>query len=326
MKLLFVGDVMLGRMVNEALKSRPPEYPWGNTLSLFKMADIKICNLECAITDYSKPWSNTSKVFFFATDPKNVAVLQAAGITAVANANNHAMDYRYIGLSQMIKILDKAKILHAGSGKDFKEASRPATVKADSLKIAFISFTDNEPWAAAGGPGGGIFYIPVDIASPRAKVLFDLVSQSKKNHDLVIVSAHWGPNWGYNVQPNHIPFAHSLIEAGADIVFGHSCHVFQAVEIYKGKPIMYSTGDFIDDYQVDPIERNDQSFIFIVETDGDKLTKLNLYPVIISNLQVNLAKPTEAEEIAAKMKNLCRQMGTKAVWSQEKKLLEIKID
>ena len=65
MKLLFVGDVMLGRLVNAALKGRPPAYPWGDTLSLFKEADVRICNLECAISDWGSPWSATPKVFHF---------------------------------------------------------------------------------------------------------------------------------------------------------------------------------------------------------------------------------------------------------------------
>jgi len=70
---------------------------------------------------------------------------------------------------------------------------------------------------------------------------------------------------GISTQENHIPFGHLLIDSGADIVFGHSCHVFQGIEIYRGRPILYSTGDFIDDYAADGIERNDESFIFLIE-------------------------------------------------------------
>ena len=70
MNLLFVGDVMLGRLVNAALKDKPPEYVWGDTLSLFKGADVRICNLECAISDWGTPWSATPKVFHFRSDAK----------------------------------------------------------------------------------------------------------------------------------------------------------------------------------------------------------------------------------------------------------------
>ncbi|HXG49726.1 MAG TPA: CapA family protein, partial [Methylomirabilota bacterium] len=90
-KLLFVGDVMLGRLVNDLLKHEPPEYPWGNTLPLFRQADWRCCNLECAISDRGSPWSETPKVFHFRSAAKNIAVLKAARIDAVSLANNHSL-------------------------------------------------------------------------------------------------------------------------------------------------------------------------------------------------------------------------------------------
>lgn len=77
----------------------------------------------------------------------------------------------------------------------------------------------------------GIFYVPIDQRDSRAKGLFKIISEAAQKADWVLVSVHWGPNWGYRPAPQHIPFAHSLIEAGADIVFGHSAHVFQGIEI-----------------------------------------------------------------------------------------------
>ena len=77
-KLLLVGDVMLGRLVNEILKVEPPASPWGDTLPLFQLADVRLCNLECVLSDGGTPWSATPKVFHFRSDAKNVAVLQAA--------------------------------------------------------------------------------------------------------------------------------------------------------------------------------------------------------------------------------------------------------
>lgn len=74
MKIAFMGDVMLGRLVNEALKHEPHEYPWGDTLDILKNADLRICNLECVISDVGQPWSETAKAFHFRTDEKNTAV------------------------------------------------------------------------------------------------------------------------------------------------------------------------------------------------------------------------------------------------------------
>ena len=80
LKLVFVGDVMLGRLVNDALERVSAEYPWGDTTAIFRQADWRACNLECVISDRGTPWGMTPKEFHFRSDGKNVAVLKAAGI------------------------------------------------------------------------------------------------------------------------------------------------------------------------------------------------------------------------------------------------------
>lgn len=315
MKLLFVGDVMLGRVVNEVLKKEPPEYPWGDTLDIFKKADLRICNLECVISDKRQPWTTTPKVFHFRSDSKNVAVLKEAQINAASLANNHVLDYEEEALLDMLEILDHESIEHAGTGINLVEASslaiseiptKKASLRQEAsvFKIGMIAFTDNESdWEAVDQPG--VFYVPIDLEDSRVKILMHQIKEAKKDVDFLIVSAHWGPNWGYKPQPEHIPFAKALIDEGADIIFGHSAHVFQGIEFYKDKPILYSTGNFIDDYAVDEIEKNDQSFIFIVEIDDKKVTRLMLYPTVIRNMQARKAQEPELAKIVFKMAELC---------------------
>ena len=101
--------------------------------------------------------------------------------------------------------------------------------------------------------------------------------------------------------------------------------MFQGIEIYRDKPILYSTGDFIDDYAVDPLERNDRSFIFIVETDNHKVQGLKLYPTVIRDFQARLAKGKEAQEITEKMQKLCTEFDTKSSLHAEDRFLEIKV-
>jgi len=320
---LLVGDVMLGRMVNETLKTVPPNYPWGNVLSVFQKADVRMANLECVVSDRGNPWTVTPKVFRFRTDAKNVEALKIAQINAVSIANNHTLDFEYEAMFEMIKLLDEAGISHAGAGANLEEASRPALWKINGVKIGFIAFTDNEPDWGATDQRPGIFYVPIDREDDRAKRLFEIVHDTQKEVDHLIVSAHWGPNWGYSPRRDHIPFGHALIDQGADIVFGHSCHVFQGIEIYQGRPILYSTGDFIDDYAVDEIERNDESFIFLVEMEKEKITKLHLYPTLIRNFQTRLVARNEAPKIARKMKDLCAELNTPARWDEDEQRLEI---
>ena len=308
MKLIFVGDVMLGRTVNAFLKHQPPDYPWGNTLSILKMADFRICNLECVIADIGESWPG--KTFAFRTDPKNVEVLKIARFSPVSIANNHSLDFGSQALEQMINILKVTSINFAGAGLDISEASMPS---AGDSEVGMIAFTDNEPDWAASERQAGVFYLPVDLEDKRAKMLFEIVKKVRSDVKVLIVSAHWGPNWGLYPPKEHISFAHALVDAGVDIVFGHSPHVVRGIEIYKGKPILYSTGDFIDDYAVDEVERNDQSFIFMVEFKHYKFKKLTLFPTVIRDCQARLAEGSEAEKILSKMKNLCDFFNTPVI-------------
>jgi poly-gamma-glutamate synthesis protein (capsule biosynthesis protein) len=323
LKLLFVGDVMLGRLVNETLKTAPPDYPWGNVLSVFQKADVRIANIECVISDLGNPWTVTPKVFRFRSDAKNIEALRIAQINAVSLANNHSLDFEYEAMFEMIKLLDEAGISHAGAGANLEEASRPALWETNGIRIGLIAFTDNEPDWGATDHRPGIFYLPIDREDGRAKRLFEIVHDTQKEVDLLIVSAHWGPNWGHRPRRNHIPFGHALIDRGADIVFGHSCHVFQGIEIYQGRLILYSTGDFIDDYAVDEVERNDESFIFMVQMEKEKITRLHLYPTLVRNFQARLAVRSEAPKIARKMKNLCAEFNTLVRWDDDEQRLEI---
>ena len=252
-----------------------------------------------------------------------MGVLKAARISAVSNANNHAIDFGFEAMLDMLGILDRAGIGRAGAGRNIDEASKPAILKVGGLSIGFIAFTDNEPVWEAGPERAGTFYVPVDMMDRRAERLMSIVKDTKKRVDILIVSAHWGPNRGYRPVKSHIPFAHALIDSGADIVFGHSSHVFQGIEVYRKRPILYSTGDFIDDYAVNPVERNDESFVFMVETGLSVIKKLRLYPTIIKNFQARLAGPGRREEIARKMQALCEEFGTRSRWLEKEGCLEI---
>lgn len=105
-------------------------------------------------------------------------------------------------------------------------------------------------------------------------------------------------------------FARAVISLGADIYYGHSAHVFQGVEIFNGKPILYDTGDFIDDYAVDPFMRNDWSFLFQVVMDGQQLKRIDMFPVKLDVAKVKLAHGEQWESIMRRMELLCDEMGT----------------
>src|SRR3970282_2581003 len=137
------------------------------------------------------------------------------------------------------------------------------------------------------------------------------ISTLDKKTDLVIVSIHWGPNMNEEPERHFIDFAHAMIEHGADIIHGHSAHNFHGIELYRHKLILYDTGDFVDDYAVDPYFRNDHSFFFKVEASQQGIEKVVLIPVLISKYQVNLASGEDYKWSIQRMQKLSSKFGTK---------------
>ncbi|MBO0796953.1 MAG: CapA family protein, partial [Ktedonobacteraceae bacterium] len=209
LNLLLVGDVMLGRHVNKVLTSEPAAYPWGDTLPLFQRADVRLCNLECVLSDRRTPGATTPKPFHFRSDAKNIAVLQAAQVDAVSLANNHTLDFGVDALDDMCHLLKQAGIRFAGAGPTFREASHPAIWEVHGKRLGLIACTDNEPGWAASGKHAGVWYVPAQIQDTRAHHLFEVVQRTKMKVTSLIVSLHWGPNWGDVPPANHHPFAHA---------------------------------------------------------------------------------------------------------------------
>ncbi len=324
-RVALVGDVMLGRLVDEYLESdEDPCYVWGDTQEIIQACDLAICNVECVIADSGNPWHEESKAFHFRSRAKNIGVLTCAGIDAVTLANNHSLDFGVSALTEMLSILGTANIGHAGAGNSIKDAMRPAMVKVGSTNVALLSFTDGMSEWAATDTSAGIYFVPPDPSSTLWEELLKTVAQTRAKSDFLIVSPHWGPNWGYEVQPLYATWAHGLIDAGADMVFGHSGHVPRGIEIYRNKPIIYSAGDFIDDYAISEDEPNDEGFVYILELDGANPIALRLRPTIIKNFQARLAG-SRAPRIAQQLLQLSKELGTKGHFDHDSQVVTIPI-
>jgi poly-gamma-glutamate capsule biosynthesis protein CapA/YwtB (metallophosphatase superfamily) len=323
--LALTGDVMLGRGVDEALRGMRPAESWGDALSVLHAADLRVINLECAITTHEYRWSRTPKTFHFRADPtRAVGVLRAARIDACSLANNHTLDFEEAGLLDTLEYLDGAGIRHAGAGRDLEEAARPAILDGlEGEKVALLAFTDNEPAFAAGVDRPGTNYLPISL-EPEVldRVEAAIAGARNAGADTILFSNHWGPNMVERPGDIFRRFARSVVDRGADVYYGHSAHIFQGVEVYRGKPILYDTGDFIDDYAVDERLRNDRSFVFLVSVEGGKFRRLELFPVVLSFAQTGLATGGEREEILRRMERLSAELGTTFVRHENALVLE----
>ncbi len=292
------GDVMIGRLVDEY--GGPI---WGDMLPVIKECDFTLINLEAALTHSQHI---VPKVFNFKSNLTHVSWLKEALIDAVNLANNHVLDYDVEGLLETLTTLDKADILHVGGGRSATEAKAPAIKEIKGITIGILGITDNEPGWRAGKHSAGINFVEVgDVDAVKEDIL-----ALRKKVDILIVSQHIGPNMVERPSKSKVHFAHALIDLGVDIIHSHSAHIFQGVEVYKKKLILYDSGDFVDDYYVDPHLRNDRTFFFRVDVDKNGPKKLTLIPALISNFQVNHAKGEDKEACLSRMIALSGEFGT----------------
>jgi poly-gamma-glutamate synthesis protein (capsule biosynthesis protein) len=318
MKVALTGDVMLGRLVNDHVMQHaelPPAHAWGNVLPLLQAADVRLINLECVISTRGQPWHPATKAFHFRAAPRAIDVLTAAGITGVTLANNHTLDYGWEALEECLALLDQAGIAHAGAGKDLDEALAPASLDTSWGRIALIAVTDNEPAWEATPDHPGINFVAYDaqgLVEPYRSRMTDALTAARRQADLVIVSAHVGRNWGPPTSAMRA-LAHELIDLGADIYWGHSNHTPLGMEVYQHAPIIYAAGDFIDDYAVDPRERNDLSFLFVLEVTQHQVERVRLHPVAIDRFQVRHATPTEAAWLMQRMQARSAALGSRVI-------------
>jgi len=315
LKIALTGDVMLGRLVDQYViqnRSVRPEALWSDVLPIMLAADCRLINLECVISDRGEKWRPQTKAFHFRVTPRAIDFLQAAKIDGVTLANNHVLDYGPEAMLDCLKLLDQAGIKRAGAGMNLEQALAPALLRLPQGRVAVVALTDNEPEWEATSTKSGVNYVTCHhrgLVEPHRSRMAQVLSLVRRQADLVIVSAHVGSNWGAPSRAMQA-VAHDLIDLGADLYWGHSNHTPQGIERYKGKAILYSTGDFIDDYMVDKDERNDLSFLFVLEREADRINRIRLYPTRIEDLSVRLANEQERQFLTRTMQAKCKAFGT----------------
>jgi poly-gamma-glutamate capsule biosynthesis protein CapA/YwtB (metallophosphatase superfamily) len=310
--LALTGDVMLGRLVNEEIARSGFTRPWGDMLSWFRQADLRLINLECALTDYQERWTgDRSKPFFFRSGSRNVETLNVAGIDFACIANNHIGDFGPRGLLDTVQILDSANIKHAGSGADLAAARSPVMLESQGYRISIVAFADHPAaWAAGPNRPGLSFCSPASESPSDFAPVESVIRKAREDCDLLMFTIHWGPNMRVRPSVEFQQFARRVIDAGVDVFWGHSAHVVQGIEIYRGRPILYDTGDFLDDYIVDADLRNDLSALFLVHALPPRVVGIELVPVRIHDMQVNQAIGLHRATFVEQFTDRCSEMDT----------------
>jgi poly-gamma-glutamate synthesis protein (capsule biosynthesis protein) len=211
----------------------------------------RIINLETSVTSSDTYWPG--KGIHYRMHPHNVPCLTAARIDVCTLANNHVLDYGYAGLEETLRTLEAAAIQTVGAGLNRDQARRPAIVDlpGDRRVIVFSFGTETSgipaDWAAT-AERPGVDRLD-DLSASTADDILDRVRLIKRHGDVVIASIHWGGNWGFDVPPSHVRFAHRLLDGEVDLVHGHSSHHPRPMEVYNHKLVLYGCGDFLNDYE-----------------------------------------------------------------------------
>ena len=230
-----------------------PEYVWGAALEELRLVkpDAYIINLETSVTHSD---AYLPKGINYRISPENAGCLLAGGADCCVLANNHILDWGRAGLLETLATLECLGIKIVGAGRDLAHARTPALLEVAGnrrvIVFAFASVTSGTPldWVATKSAAG--VNLLTELSDENAAEVVRQVTQVRRPGDIVIVSLHWGPNWGYDVPEEQKRFARKLIDdAGVSVVFGHSSHHAKAIEVHQHRLILYGCGDFLNDYE-----------------------------------------------------------------------------
>jgi len=254
--VLAVGDIDVHR--------DDPDSIFAHVTNVIKSADIAFCQLEANYSERrtALPQARIPSV----AHPRNAPSIKKAGFNVVSFASNHALDCGYETFLDTIEVMKGTGINLIGVGRNIEEARRPQIINCKETKIAFLAYCSILPmgyWADASRPGcapmrAWTVYEQIEHDQPgtparihtfaneydKAGMIED-IKKVRSQADIVMISAHWGIHFKEaEIAMYQKEYAYAALEAGADIILGHHAHILKAIEIYKGKPIVYSLGNF----------------------------------------------------------------------------------
>lgn len=289
-------------------------YIWGYALKVLhdEKPQIRIINLETSVTCSEDYWQDKS--IHYRLHPLNIELLHVAHIDCCTLANNHSMDWGLRGLIESLETLGAANIACTGAGRNLVEASAPAVLKLRDRRVLVYGLAASssgvpEEWAATAARPGVHFV--EELSKQSAQKVVSMIQREKKENDIVVLSIHWGDNWGYEIPQEQIDFAHELIDSGTvHLVHGHSSHHPKGMEVYRGGLILYGCGDFITDYEgIRGHEEfhGDLTCMYFVSFYPNRNIQIRIVPVRIKNFQVKQASEAESDWLLMSLRQASSQ-------------------
>ena len=260
------GDIMLGRSVDQQIVAGNGIFPFTYTADYLRGFDLTVGNLECVVSTLGSPVPG--KPYTFRGSPEGFARLVAAGFDIVSVANNHSGDYGTAAFTDMLAHLPTHGIAPLGGGRTLAEAHQPVIRTVRTTTVGFLAYCAIDPYSFAATPTspGHAWLDPTllraDIAAVRPRV------------DFLVTFMHWGIEYQPWQTSDQQAMARLALDAGADLVVGAHPHVIQPNEMYNGKPIIYSIGNFVFDEMFSSDVRTGEVLTLTVQ--GSRLLKWSL--------------------------------------------------
>jgi len=293
--------------------------PWGDALDVLDgvAPDARVINLETSVTrsaDFAP-----DKPVHYRMSPENLPAVTVARPDACALANNHVVDFGRTGLRETLDALTGAGLAAPGAGRGAAAARQPVIVPVPGGGRAVI-FSCGA--ASSGIPPGWAATVTrpgVDLPGLSGAAADDVIAwvqAVRQRGDVVIVSIHWGSNWGYGVDEDQVRFARRLIDGGVDVIHGHSSHHPRPVEVYRGRLILYGCGDCIDDYEgISGHEefRDDLRLLYFpsVAADTGALDALRMVPMQARKMRLCHANTADSQWLRLVLERISRDFGTR---------------
>ncbi len=301
--ILFVGDILLANEAERHIHKKGVDYPFWKIKEELLKYDFIFANMESPITKRGVPV--VKKPYIFRVKPEDAVCLKDLKIDVVSIANNHILDYNHEGMEDTIAALDRMNIRHTGAGWTLDEARRPAVLRNGDTAVVILAYCNSPPeeyYATETTPG----IAPLDL-----ELIRDDIAAHSHDDNIVVISLHWGIEQTHVPQKEQIATAHAIIDAGADAVIGHHPHWPQGIELYRGRPIVYSLGNFVNGY-INPIERD--NIAVGLYYNGRTLESVKVVPLAGRNRQIRFQPSVltgkQAQGFLGLIRNLCRGLNT----------------
>jgi poly-gamma-glutamate capsule biosynthesis protein CapA/YwtB (metallophosphatase superfamily) len=306
--IIIVGDIMFGSEIAQLIDSEGSSLvPFSGVLPILNDADITFGTFEGVISTRGEPIPGKSVTF--RSKPSAARSFANSGFDVVSLATSHIMDYGDDGFLDTLDTLTWYGVKYVGAGVNLQEARKAIVLPAKDAKVGFLAYY-------RGNQFDKLFFASENKIGPALPVFAELeqdVLKAKNQADVVIVAMNWGPRIDSDaIISRQKLYAQKLIDSGADFVVGQRVNVLQGVEIYKGKPIFYSLGDFIYGTYAN---RSPYGYILRLIISDKKLTRVEIIPVSISDATTgsylpNVLHGESANDALINLQKLSEEFGT----------------